>query len=469
MGKRRWVAVGVVGLVLAWGAVARAADGAARVDSGDTAWLLVATALVMLMTPGLALFYGGMVRTTNVLATFMYSFVALAIVTVQWVVVGYSLVFGADRGGVIGGLDAVLLRGVTLAPRGTVPALLFMAYQLMFAVITPALISGAVAERVKFSAWALFTVLWATLVYDPVAHWVWGEGGWLNRLGVLDFAGGTVVHLISGVSALVFALVLGPRLGHPRRRSVPHNLTLTVLGAGILWFGWFGFNGGSALAANGIAVLALVNTQIAAATAAAVWAAAEWLRQGRPSMLGLASGLVAGLVAITPAAGFVSPAAAIVIGAAAGLVCYAAVLAKSRFGYDDTLDAFGIHGVGGLLGALLTGVFAVKAWNAAGADGLLQGDAALLGRQALGALAAAAYAAGMTFGILKVVDRLVGLRVAEGHEAEGLDVALHGERGYALEAEPFGRREAPGFEDEEGEAVSPAATAAERAPAGVSG
>jgi ammonium transporter, Amt family len=463
--SRSVVALLAAAMVLGWGAAARAADGAARIDSGDTAWLLVATALVMLMTPGLAFFYGGMVRTTNVLATFMYSFVALAIVTVQWVVVGYSLVFGADRGGVIGGLDAVLLRGVTLAPKGTVPAMLFMAYQLMFAVITPALISGAVAERVKFSAWALFTILWATLVYDPVAHWVWGDGGWLNRLGMLDFAGGTVVHLISGVSALVFALVLGPRLDHRRRKSVPHNLTLTVLGAGILWFGWFGFNGGSALAANGIAVLALVNTQIAAAVAAAVWAGVEWLRAGKPSMLGLASGLVAGLVAITPAAGFVSPAAAIAIGAAAGLVCYAAVLAKARLGYDDTLDAFGIHGVGGLLGALLTGVFAAKLWNAAGADGLLAGGAALLGKQALGTAAAAAYAAVVTFGILKLVDRTVGLRVEEGHEAEGLDVALHGERGYALEADLFGRREAP-IVDEEGEAVEPAA---ERAPARAEG
>jgi Amt family ammonium transporter len=457
MGRRGVAAWGAAGLVLGWGAVAWAGGGSARVDSGDTAWLLAATALVMLMTPGLALFYGGMVRSSNVLATFMYSFVALAIVTVQWVVVGYSLVFGADRGGLVGGLDAVLLRGVTAEPRGTVPALLFMAYQLMFAAITPALVSGAVAERVKFSAWALFTVLWATLVYDPVAHWVWGDGGWLNRLGVLDFAGGTVVHLSAGVSALVFALVLGPRRDHARRASAPHNLTLTVLGAGLLWFGWFGFNGGSALAANGIAALALVNTQIAAAVAAGAWAAAEWLRQGKPSMLGLASGLVAGLVAITPAAGFVSPTAALAIGAAAGLVCYAAVLAKTRLGYDDTLDAFGIHGVGGLLGALLTGVFAAASVNPASANGLLHGGAALLGKQALGALAAAAYSAAVTYGILKLVDRAVGLRVHEELEAEGLDLALHGERGYTLEGQPYGRSEAPLAVNEREEAAPAAA------------
>jgi Amt family ammonium transporter len=443
---KRSTTVGVVAAaVLLWGGVAWADGGAPRVDGADTAWLLVSTALVMLMTPGLAFFYGGMVRTRNVLSTFMYSFVALAIVTVQWVVVGYSLAFGADHGGVIGGLDLVFLRGVGLGPKGTVPALLFMAYQLMFAVITPALISGAVAERVKFSAWALFTVLWATLVYDPVAHWVWGEGGWLGKLGVLDFAGGTVVHLISGVSALVFALVLGPRLGHPRHKSVPHNLTLTVLGAGILWFGWFGFNGGSALSSGGLAVLALVNTHLAAGAAAGAWAAAEWVRLGKPSMLGLVSGLVAGLVAITPAAGFVSPMGALVIGLAAGLVCYGAVLAKERLGYDDSLDAFGIHGVGGLLGALLTGVLATTAWNPAGADGLIHGHGALLGKQALGALVCAAYAAVVTYGILRLLDAVVGLRVDERDELEGLDGALHGERGYAFEATSYGRLAPAGY------------------------
>ncbi|HEY3355474.1 MAG TPA: ammonium transporter [Polyangia bacterium] len=447
MSRRFLLGAGLVVGALGWSGVALADAGAAKVDSGDTAWLLVSTALVMLMTPGLALFYGGMVRARNVLATFMYSFIALAAVTIAWVVVGYSLAFGTDHGGVIGGFGAVFLRGVGLGPRGTIPALLFMAYQLMFAIITPALISGAVAERVKFSAYALFAVLWSLIVYCPVAHWVWGDGGWLARLGALDFAGGTVVHLISGISALVFALVLGPRLGHPREKVVPHNLTLTVLGAGLLWFGWFGFNGGSALGSNGLAALAFTNTHLAAATAAGAWAAAEWLRNGRPSMLGLVSGLVAGLVAITPAAGFVGPMGALAIGLCAGVVCYGAVLLKERLGYDDSLDAFGIHGIGGFLGALLTGVFASRLWNPAGADGLIHGNLRQVGVQSLAAGVAAAYAAVVTYGLLKLVDALVGLRVDESSEVEGLDLNLHGERGYAFDL--VMSREARPTDDEE--------------------
>src|SRR5688572_18741212 len=342
-------------------------DSVSSVNSGDTAWLLVSTALVMLMTPGLALFYGGMVQGKNVLSTFMHSFLALGLVTIQWVVVGYTLAFGSDHGGVIGGLDFALLDGVGTDGAGrTVPHLLFMMYQGMFAVITPALISGAYAERMRFSAYCVFTLLWATLVYDPLAHWVWAEGGWLLELGALDFAGGTVVHLSSGVAALVCAAVVGRRVGYPNLRHVPHNLTMTVLGAGLLWFGWFGFNAGSAVAADGLASLALVNTHLAAATGALSWAAIEALRIGKPTMLGVASGLVGGLVGITPAAGFVDPMAAIGIGGLAGLACYGGVLLKARLGYDDTLDAFGVHGVGGAAGALLTGVFASAAVNPAG-------------------------------------------------------------------------------------------------------
>jgi Amt family ammonium transporter len=414
-----------------------------KIDTGDTAWLLVSTALVLLMTPGLALFYGGMVRAKNVLSTFMHSFFALGLVTIQWVVIGYSLAFGPDHGGLIGGLDFAFLRGVGLTPRagGTTPHMLFMAYQLMFAIITPALISGAFAERVKFSAYALFTLLWSTLIYDPLAHWVWGDGGWLATRGALDFAGGTVVHVSSGVSALVFAIVIGKRMGAGRDTHMPHNLTMTALGAGLLWFGWFGFNAGSAPGAGGLAALALVNSQIAAAAGALAWTVLEWRRLGKPTALGFMSGLVAGLVAITPAAGFVGPMPAIVIGVLAGLVCQGGVLLKSRLGYDDSLDAFGVHGVGGTLGALLTGVFASKLWNAAGADGLWSGNARQLGVQAVATLAAALFAALGTLAILKLVDKLVGLRVDQETEYDGLDVALHGEQGYAMGSTAHGHAE----------------------------
>jgi Amt family ammonium transporter len=404
-----------------------------KIDTGDTAWLLVSTALVLFMTPGLSLFYGGMVRRKNVLATLMHSFAALPIVTLQWVFLGYSLSFGATHGGLIGGLELAGLKGLAFEPKGTVPVLAYCAFQMMFAVITPALIAGAFAERMKFSAYAIFVILWSTLVYDPVAHWVWSENGWLAKMGALDFAGGTVVHLAAGISALVCAVVLGKRTGYPHERHVPHNVTMTLLGAGILWFGWFGFNAGSALGANGLAALALVNTHAAAGAGAAGWLVVEWAQRGKPTALGVASGLVAGLVGITPAAGFVAPWAAVLIGAAAGVVCYFAVVSKERFGYDDSLDAFGVHGVGGALGALLTGVFAQKALNPdGGRDGLIYGNAAQMTPQLVGILAVGAYASVVTLVILKVVDRVVGLRVPVSDEREGLDSTEHGEQGYAL-------------------------------------
>jgi len=404
-------------------------------NAADTAWVLVSTALVLLMTPALALFYGGLVRSKNVLSTFMHCFFALALVSVQWVLFGYSLAFAPSAGGLglVGGLDHVGLAGVGLTPRDgqTIPHLLFCAYQLMFAVITPALISGAFAERVKFSAYAVFTLLWTTLVYDPLAHWVWGPGGFLAARGALDFAGGTVVHLSSGVSALVFAVVLGPRLGHPRQKMLPHDLTMTLLGAGLLWFGWFGFNAGSALASNGIAALALVNTHVAAAAGAVVWAAIEWVRHDKPSALGVASGLVSGLVVITPAAGYCGPLAALALGAVAGGACYLGVMLKHRIGYDDALDAFGIHGLGGAVGAVLTGVVASSAWNEAGQDGLAYGGTALFVENLLSVLVVGLYAGVVSRGLLWLVDRTIGLRPDPEAEYEGLDVALHGEEAYA--------------------------------------
>jgi len=398
-------------------------------NQADTAWLLVSCALVMLMTPGLALFYGGMVNSRNVLSSFMHSFIALGIITLQWVVIGYSLSFGADAGGgFIGGFEYAFLNGVGLEPQegSTIPHILFMAFQMMFAIITPALISGAIAERMKFSAYFLFIILWATFVYDPICHWVWGPDGWLGARGALDFAGGTVVHLSSGAAALICALVIGRR----SRPGPPHNLTLTLLGAGLLWFGWFGFNAGSALASNENAALALVNTHLAAAAAAFAWAMVEWFKQGKPTALGVASGLVAGLVCITPAAGFVGPTSAVVMGLVAGPICYGAVMLKGRVGYDDALDAFGIHGVGGALGAILTGVFAAEVWG--GAQGLVDGNSELVIENIIGVLAAAAYSIVVTFVILKVIDVTVGLRVSKDEESEGLDTNLHGEEGYHM-------------------------------------
>ncbi len=397
-------------------------------NEGDTAWLLVSAGLVMLMTPGLALFYGGMVQGKNVLSTFMHSFFALGLVTVQFAVIGYTLAFGPTWHGVIGHLDFLGLDGITeQSAHGTAPHYAFVAYQCMFAVITPALISGAYAERMKFSSYALFTLAWTTLVYDPIAHWTWADGGWLAKLGAIDFAGGTVVHLSSGVSALVCALVLGKRRGYPTVRHTPHDLTMTVIGAGILWFGWFGFNaGGAPDGAHGTAALALLNTHLAAAAGALTWSIVEGTRIRKVTMLGVASGLVAGLVAITPAAGYVSPMTALVIGVIAGAVCYGAVLAKAKLGYDDALDAFGVHGIGGATGALLTGVFARAALNNGQGGGL-----ELLGHQAISVAASGAWAAVVTFVLLKALDLTVGLRVDAEVEHDGLDGALHGESAYA--------------------------------------
>ncbi len=403
-------------------------------NSGDTAFMLVATALVMLMTPGLALFYGGLVRSKNVLATIMQSFICLGIVSIIWVLYGYSLAFGPDINGFIGNLDWVFLNGVgtQIGPYSkTIPDFLFCAFQLMFAIITPALITGAFAERMKFSAFLIFTVLWCTLVYLPVCHWVWG-GGWLGKLGALDFAGGTVIHINSGVAALAAALVIGKRKGWGREALHPHNLPMTILGAGILWFGWFGFNAGSALSAGQTAVLAFFTTQVATGAAALSWVMAEWIFQGKPTTLGAASGALAGLVAITPAAGFVSPLSAIIIGLVAGTLCYVAVLLKPKFGYDDALDVVGVHGIGGLWGALATGLFASTAVNPDGADGLFFGNPHQFVIQAIGAGAAIAYSFILTMAILKITDTVVGLRVPLEEEVQGLDLTEHGETGYTL-------------------------------------
>ena len=403
-------------------------------NTGDISFMLVATALVMLMTPGLALFYGGLVRSKNVLGTIMQSFICLGIVSIIWVVYGYSLAFGPDVGGFIGNMDWAGLNGVGLASgpySDTIPHLLFCAFQLMFAIITPALITGAFAERMKFSAFLLFTLLWSTLVYLPVCHWVWG-GGWLGKMGALDFAGGTVIHINSGAAALVAAIVIGKRKGWGKESMHPHNLPMTILGAGILWFGWFGFNAGSALSAGETATLAFFTTQVATGAAVLSWCVAEWMIQKKPTTLGAASGAIAGLVAITPAAGFVGPVSAIIIGLVAGVLCYVAVLAKSRLGYDDALDVVGVHGVGGTWGALATGLFASTAMNPGGANGLFFGNAGQFVIQAVGVGAAIAYSVVLTFIILKIIDATVGLRVNQEDEVQGLDLTQHSEIGYNL-------------------------------------
>jgi Amt family ammonium transporter len=416
---------------------------APRIDAGDTAWVLTSAALVLMMTaPGLAFFYGGMVRRKNVLATVMQSFILMALISVQWVLFGYSLAFGPDMGSVIGSLRWIGLAGVGLEPNpdyaATIPHQAFMAFQLMFAIITPALITGTFAERIRFSAFLLFVVLWATLVYDPLAHWVWGVGGWLRKLGALDFAGGTVVHIASGVSALAAALLVGPRKGYGREPMPPHNLPFTVMGAAMLWVGWFGFNAGSALGANGLATSAFVVTNTAAAAAALGWMGAEWVRRGKPTVLGAASGAVAGLVAITPASGYVGPMASIAIGAVGGVLCFAACNVKTRLGYDDSLDVVGVHGIGGTWGALATGLFATKTINEAGGDGLFYGNPAQLGVQAVGVLATWAFAFLGTVVLLKVVDALVGLRVTEEDEFLGLDLSQHSETAYAFDVSGYG-------------------------------
>jgi Amt family ammonium transporter len=424
-------------------AAAPAPAPASKIDKGDTAWMLTCSALVLLMTaPGLALFYGGMVRQKNALGTLMQSFIIMAVISIQWVLWGYTLAFGPDKGGIIGGLDYLGLRGVGLEPfdtySKTIPHQAFVIFQMMFAIITPALITGAFAERKRFSAFLLFTVLWATFVYDPLAHWVWGDGGWLRKLGALDFAGGTVVHISSGVSALVCAIVLGKRKGYGHQPMQPHNLPMTVMGAGLLWFGWFGFNAGSALEANGLAVSAFLATNTGAAAAALGWMFTEWMTRGKPTVLGAASGAVAGLVAITPAAGFVGPLASIVIGAVAGAICYSACNFKSRLGYDDSLDVVGVHGVGGTWGALATGLFASKAVNEAGADGLFYGNPGQLWTQIVAVAATVVMAIVATYVILKVVDALVGLRVSDEDEIAGLDLSQHSETAYAMGGGQYG-------------------------------
>ena len=404
------------------------------ISAGDTAWLLLSAALVMLMTPALGFFYGGLVRRKNVLATIMHSFFILCLISVQWVLWGYTLAFGPDKGGIIGGLDWLTLRGVGQEPgpyAATVPHQAFMVFQMMFAVITPALITGAFAERKRFKAFVVFTLLWATFVYDPVAHWVWG-GGWLGQLGALDFAGGTVVHITSGVSALVAALVLGRRVGYGREALEPHDATMTVLGASLLWFGWFGFNAGSAITAGGLAANAFVVTNTAAAMAALTWMTVSWLHKGAPSVLGAAAGAVAGLVAITPASGYVDVSAAILIGLGAGVFCYTAIQLTKRLRVDDALDVFGVHGVGGAWGAIATGIFATVAINSGAKDGLLAGNPGQLGIQAIAVGASILYSAVMTFVILKVIDVFVGLRVPESEEVLGLDASQHREAAYQI-------------------------------------
>ena len=424
-------------------APATPAPPASKIDKGDTAWMLTSSALVLLMTaPGLALFYGGLVRQKNALGTIMHSFIIMALISIQWVLWGYSLAFGPDKGGIIGGLEWVGLRGVGGEPfdaySKTIPHQVFMLFQMMFAIITPALITGAFAERKKFSAFIVFTLLWATFVYDPLAHWVWGDGGWLKKMGALDFAGGTVVHISSGVSALVCAIMLGRRRGYGHQPMAPHNLPFSVMGAALLWFGWFGFNAGSALEANALAASAFLATNTAAAAAALGWMFTEWMMRGKPTVLGAASGAVAGLVAITPASGFVGPVASIIIGAIAGFLCYNACNIKSKLGYDDSLDVVGVHGVGGTWGALATGLFATKLINEAGGDGLFYGNPGQLWIQIVAVLATMLLAVVGTAIILKVVDAIVGLRVSDEDEMAGLDLSQHSETAYSLGGGAYG-------------------------------
>ena len=395
-------------------------------NTGDTAWLLTSSALVMLMLPGLALFNGGMVQKKNVLNSIMHSFSALGIIGMQWIALGYSLAF-APGNALIGDLSQVFLMGTTPESlTGSVPTYAFIMFQGMFAIITPALISGAIAERMKFSSYVLFILFWSILVYDPIAHWIWG-GGWLSKLGTLDFAGGLVVHLSSGVAALVLARMLGIRKGYPSEMFIPHNLTLTLLGAGLLWFGWFGFNAGSAVAANASAALAFTTTMTAGAAAASAWMIMEWLLVQRPSALGVATGLVAGLATITPAAGYVTPGWALLIGLTAGVICFYGVRLKFKFGYDDSLDVVGVHGIGGVWGPMATGIFATV-----GAQGLVAGNLHQLWVQVLSVLAVGVYAFVMTFVLGLILDKTLGLRVNDEEEYNGLDKGLHGEVGYSI-------------------------------------
>ena len=403
------------------------------IDTGDTAWVLISAALVFVMTPGLAFFYGGMVRSKNVLTTIMQSFFIVAMISVEWVILGYAMTFGTDINGFIGSLDKIGLAGVGLnvLENGTIPELAFVAFQCMFAVITPALITGAFAERMRFAAFAVLILLWAIFIYNPMAHWVWG-GGFLSQLGALDFAGGLVIHILSGVSGLTICILLGKRRGYGQFAMLPHNLPMTVLGAALLWFGWFGFNAGSALGANGLAANAFVTTQAAAAAATVSWVLVEWYRNGKPTILGAASGCIAGLVAITPAAGFVKPMPALAIGFIGGIVCYFAVaVLKEKLGYDDSLDAFGVHGIGGTWGSIATGLWATTEVNPAGADGLFYGETHLLFAQVVSVIVAYALAIVGTYILFQIVSHFMKVRADETEEIAGLDVVEHGERGYA--------------------------------------
>lgn len=407
------------------------------INPGDTAFILTCAALVMFMTPGLALFYGGMVRQKNVLGTMMQSFIIIALVSVLWILLGYSLSFGPDKGHIIGSLQWLGLNNVSLKPNpdyaSTIPHMAFAAYQMMFAIITPALITGAFAERMKFKPFLIFTGLWSILVYPPLAHWVWGNGGWLKAIGVLDFAGGNVVHISSGVSGLILALILGKRRNYGKEPMIPHNIPMVVLGAAILWFGWFGFNAGSALSANGLAVNAFVTTNTAAAMSALSWMFAEWIQTKKPTIFGAASGAVAGLVAITPATGFVSPLSSIVIGLVSGVLCYYTVnIMKYKLGYDDSLDAFGIHGVGGTWGAIATGLFASKAINPAGQNGMFFGNPHQVVVQLISVLVTYAFSAIMSFILIKIISLFTQIKLSEEEEEVGLDLSQHGEEAYNI-------------------------------------
>ena len=432
--------LGVAGFIALMGLShsAMAADlPASAINAGDTAWVLISAGLVFLMTPGLAFFYGGLVRKKNMLSILMQCFMLMSIITLQWILFGYSLSFGLDIKGLIGSLSWAGLHGVGVTPyadySATIPHQAYMIYQAMFAIITPGLILGAFAERMKFSAFCVFSLLWSTIVYDPVAHWVWGVGGFLRNMGALDFAGGTVVHINAGIAALAAALVLGKRKGYPQHMSPPHNLPFAVLGAGLLWFGWFGFNGGSALAANGLATSALIATHVAAAAAGLTWSLLEWKFNSKPTMLGMITGAVGGLVAITPAAGFVNAIDSIWIGIGVSLICYFFVaIVKPKFGYDDSLDAFGVHGVGGIWGALATGLWASKSVNPAGNNGLFYGNPGLFLIQLKAVVITIVYSFIVSFVLLKIVNALMGLRVSEEEEQIGLDVTQHRESGYTL-------------------------------------
>ncbi len=405
------------------------------INGADTAFILAAAGLVLLMTPGLALFYAGMVRSKNVLGTIMQSLIMISIISFEWVYLGYSMSFGPDVGGFIGDLSWFALKGVTNAPSDdyatTIPQTVFMIYQCMFAVITPALITGAFAERVKFAPFAIFSLLWSILVYNPVCHWIWG-GGWMSTLEVpvLDFAGGLVVHVTCGAAALATIMVIGPRRGYGRDNFMPHNLPMTMLGTGLLWFGWFGFNGGSALAADSVAATAFVATHLAGMAGMAMWTLMEWLKLGKPTTLGAASGAISGLATITPAAGFVGPNAAIAIGLIAGAVCFTAVNLKSRFGYDDSLDVVGIHGVGGAVGSVLLAVFATKAVNSGGVDGLLAGSSAQMVSQVMGVAVVGVYAFVVSWILVKVLHSTMGMRLVEENEVQGMDYTEHSETAY---------------------------------------